>query len=58
MVFSPEDKETLDDVHLSQLMVDDPEAFEQQMIDGQLQGRRDLNEEAWDRGAQSPLQRS
>lgn len=33
-----EDKETLEDVRRAQLMVDDPEAYEQEMIDA-LEGR-------------------
>jgi hypothetical protein len=42
------DKEILQDLEISQLMIDDPEGFELKMIDEQIHGRRVTDDEAQD----------
>lgn len=41
-----DEREILDDIRLSQMICDDPEAFEQEVIDGHLHGLRERDEEA------------
>jgi hypothetical protein len=47
-----EESEILQDLELSQLMIDDPESFELKMIDEQIHGRRTPDEAAQDLGSE------